>query len=133
MLPCGCLAQTRRMSSQESSRAASPSVAVSRRRLLQALASGGALGTLGAGWPAAAAQAAPMARTGTPPELRGPHFELILGESRVDFDGRTGRATTVNGSLPGPTLRMREGETVTIRVTNDLRETASISMPYPVT
>jgi len=58
--------------------------------------------------------------------LRGPVFDLTLAETRVDFDGRTGIATTINGSLPGPTLRMREGETVTIRVTNRLRETASI-------
>lgn len=32
----------------------------------------------------------------------------------------------INGSLPGPLLRFREGETVTIRVTNELDETASI-------
>ena len=35
-------------------------------------------------------------------------------------------ATTINGSLPGPTLRWREGDTVTIRVTNKLRESTSI-------
>ncbi len=35
-------------------------------------------------------------------------------------------ATTVNGSLPAPTLRWREGDTVTIRVKNRLNETTSI-------
>src|SRR3546814_21128860 len=35
-------------------------------------------------------------------------------------------ATTVNGSLPAPTLRWREGDAVTIRVKNRLNETTSI-------
>ncbi|QTD46535.1 copper resistance system multicopper oxidase [Ottowia testudinis] len=92
-----------------------------RRRFLQAMTALGSTAALPA-W----AQALPAARTGTPPELRGPHFELTMDYTSVDFDGRRGIATTLNGSLPGPTLRMREGETVTIRVTNRLRETASI-------
>lgn len=95
-----------------------------RRHFLQALA---ALGAGGAGTALPAwAQLLPAARTGTPPELRGPNFELTMDYTAVDFDGRRGIATTLNGSLPGPTLRMREGETVTIRVTNRLREMASI-------
>ena len=92
---------------------------------MQALAAGGALGALGQ-IPAWSQDGLTAARTGTPPELRGPDFELTLAETTVNFDGRTGMATTINGSLPGPTLRMREGETVTIRVTNRLREAASI-------
>ena len=95
-----------------------------RRHFLQALA---ALGAGGAGTALPAwAQLLPAARTGTPPELRRPNFELTMDYTAVDFDGRRGIATTLNGSLPGPTLRMREGETVTIRVTNRLREMASI-------
>lgn len=96
-----------------------------RRRFAQILAMYGTLGALApaASW---AQSDLPAARTGTPPELRGPQFDLTLAETSVNFDGRTGIATTINGSLPGPTLRMREGETVTIRVTNRLREAASI-------
>ena len=93
-----------------------------RRRFLRSVAGLGALAALGPAW----AQQLPAARTGTPPELRGTEFDLVIDTTRVDFDGRAGVATTVNGSLPGPTLRMREGDTVTIRVTNRLRETASI-------
>ena len=103
-----------------------PDQVLQRRRFLRALAAGGALGALDAALPAWALQDLPAARTGTPPELRGTVFELTLAESRVDFDGRTGIATTINGHLPGPTLRMREGDTVTVRVTNRLRETASV-------
>ena len=99
--------------------------AAPRRRFLQSLAALGATGALGAGLPAWAQQL-PAARTGTPPELRGTEFDLVIDTTRVDFDGRAGIATTVNGSLPAPTLRMREGDTVTIRVTNRLRETTSI-------
>lgn len=99
---------------------------LARRRLLQALAAGGALGALGLGASPTWAQTLPAARIGTPPALRGPDFELTLDYTAVDFDGRHGIATTINGSLPGPTLHMREGETVSIRVHNRLRETASI-------
>jgi len=35
-------------------------------------------------------------------------------------------ATAINGSIPAPTLRWREGDIVTIRVTNRLREATSI-------
>ncbi|HRN76517.1 copper resistance system multicopper oxidase [Ottowia sp.] len=96
-----------------------------RRHFLQALAALGAGGAAGTALPAWA-QLLPAALTGTPPELRGPNFELTMDYTAIDFDGRRGIATTLNGSLPGPTLRMREGETVTIRVTNRLREMASI-------
>ena len=99
--------------------------AAPRRRFLQSLAALGATGALGTGLPAWAQQL-PAAHTGTAPELRGTEFDLVIDTTRVDFDGRAGIATTVNGSLPAPTLRMREGDTVTIRVTNRLRETTSI-------
>ncbi|MEM8258569.1 multicopper oxidase domain-containing protein, partial [Morganella morganii] len=49
-----------------------------------------------------------------------------IAESPVNFTGKPGVATTINGSLPAPTLRWREGDTVTIRVTNKLREATSI-------
>lgn len=52
---------------------------------------------------------------GAAPVLRGNEFDLVIAESPVNFTGKPGMATTINGSLPGPTLRWREGETVTIR------------------
>jgi CopA family copper-resistance protein len=60
------------------------------------------------------------------PVLRGNEFDLVIAESPVNFTGRQTTATTINGSLPAPTLRWREGDTVTIRVTNSLREVTSI-------
>ena len=48
-------------------------------------------------------------------------FDLRIGESLVNFTGAPRVAHTVNGTLPAPTLRWREGDTVTLRVTNTLR------------
>ncbi len=66
------------------------------------------------------------AATGSAPELRGTDFDLAVAESPVNFTGNPRMATTINGSIPAPTLRWREGETVTIRVTNRLRQATSV-------
>ena len=60
------------------------------------------------------------------PELSGNEFDLTIDYSPANFTGKPRIATTVNGSIPAPTLRWKEGETVTIRVTNKLREDTSI-------
>ncbi len=58
--------------------------------------------------------------------LEGNEFHLTLEETVVNITGTPKVATTINGSLPGPTLKWREGEEVTIHVTNKMRESASI-------
>jgi CopA family copper-resistance protein len=58
--------------------------------------------------------------------LAGTEFNLTIAETVVNFTGAQRMATTVNGSLPAPTLRWREGDTVTIHVTNHLPEETSI-------
>jgi CopA family copper-resistance protein len=60
------------------------------------------------------------------PVLNGPDIELEIAELPVNMTGRARLATAVNGSVPGPILRLREGDTVTIRVRNRLAEPASI-------
>ena len=98
---------------------------IARRRFVQGLAAGGVL--FGLPTLAAHAQGLPAAtHTGSAPELRGTEFDLVIAETPVNFTGRARMATTVNGSLPGPTLRWREGDTVTIRVTNRMAHTTSI-------
>lgn len=63
----------------------------------------------------------------SPPEvLRGNTFDLFIGYQTVNLTGKNRIATTVNASLPAPTLRWKEGETVTIRVTNNLSHDSSI-------
>ena len=44
----------------------------------------------------------------------------------MNFTGAPKIAFTVNGSVPAPTLRWKEGDTVTLRVANTLDEDASI-------
>jgi CopA family copper-resistance protein len=94
----------------------------SRRRFVQGIASAGALAALG--WDSVAALSETAMRT--PTELSGKHFELTLDTLTVNFTGRRNIATGVNGSSPGPTLRWREGDTVTIAVTNRLKTPSSI-------
>jgi CopA family copper-resistance protein len=60
------------------------------------------------------------------PVLTGNHFDLAIGAHQVDLTGRRVKAIAVNGSSPGPTLKWREGETVTIAVTNHLPVETSI-------
>ncbi|MBV6865755.1 copper resistance system multicopper oxidase [Xanthomonas axonopodis pv. cassiae] len=90
---------------------------LSRRRFVQGLALGGVAAASGL-WrydARAAAQA-------TTPVLRGSSQSLQIGRLPVNFTGHTRSAITVNQSLPAPTLRWREGDTVGVRVRNALTD-----------
>ena len=110
-----------------------PTQGLSRRRFVQGLAAGGVLAGLSTPAFKAFAQQGSATR-GAAPVLKGTEFDLVIAESPVNFTGKPGVATTINGSLPAPTLRWREGDTVTIRVTNKLREACllytSITVPW---
>ncbi|EZQ19366.1 copper resistance protein CopA [Halopseudomonas bauzanensis] len=99
---------------------------MSRRRFVQGLAAGGVLLSLSPLARATGLLSGAGTKTGTANILSGTQFDLEIGESAVNFTGNPRIATTINGSLPAPTLRWREGDTVTIRVTNRLKETTSI-------
>jgi len=90
-----------------------------RRRFVQGLSGGALLLTRGRG---RALAAGPAPAT----ELTGPDFHLTIDELPVNYTGAARRAVAVNGQVPAPLLRMRQGDTVTIRVTNNLRERTSI-------
>jgi CopA family copper-resistance protein len=96
----------------------------SRRTFVTGLAAGGLVTGTGAGR-ALRAQVLPVTH-GDPMVLQGPEFSLEIGEMPVDFTGRPRTATVVNGSLPAPLLRMREGDTVSLRVHNRLRHMSAI-------
>ena len=53
-------------------------------------------------------------------------LELTIAETPVNFTGRTVQAMTINGGIPGPTLRFTEGDTARITVRNALREDTAI-------
>jgi CopA family copper-resistance protein len=60
------------------------------------------------------------------PTLSGDHIRLTIGHSEFSVGGRSGHAVTINGKLPAPLLRLREGQNVRIAVTNTLDEDTSI-------
>ncbi len=61
-----------------------------------------------------------------PQTLSGKVFDLNIGYNKVNFTGKEVITTTLNGGVPGPVLRWKEGERVTLRVTNNLSEDTSI-------
>jgi CopA family copper-resistance protein len=60
------------------------------------------------------------------PVLPGSNFDLSLGYREVNFTGSPRQATVVNGGLPGPVLRWREGDEVVLRVKNNLAVDSSV-------
>ncbi|KPZ52605.1 Copper resistance protein A precursor [Pseudoalteromonas sp. P1-13-1a] len=103
----------------------SQQVSTPRRRFVQGLIAGGVL----AAFPSVLHAASSLVTgtiTGTVPELSGKVIDLVIDESPVNFTGVVRMATTINGSIPAPTLRLKEGDDVTIRVTNKLSVPSSI-------
>lgn len=93
-----------------------PGPVLPRRRFVQGLALGGVAAGLGL-------HARPLwalKSPGQPEILSGTEFDLVIGETPVNITGRTRPGVTVNGLLPAPVLRWREGDTVNVRVTNAL-------------
>ncbi|WP_028621866.1 copper resistance system multicopper oxidase [Pseudomonas sp. Ant30-3] len=94
----------------------------SRRTFVKGLAAAGILGGLGL-W------RTPVWAITSPGEahvLAGTDFDLFIGETPVNITGNPRTAMTINGGLPGPLLRWREGDTVTLRVRNKLNADTSI-------
>ncbi|MDF2179878.1 copper resistance system multicopper oxidase [Aliiglaciecola sp. CAU 1673] len=96
-----------------------------RRRFVQGLVSGSV--ALSLGLPGAVV-AGPGTVYGTqsPATLTGTEFDLVIDETPVNFTGQSRMATTINGSIPAPTLVWKEGETVTLRVKNQMNKPTSI-------
>jgi CopA family copper-resistance protein len=96
---------------------------ISRRRFVQGLAIGGVVAALDWGGGQLFGE---TGQQQTPATLTGKDFELTIDSLPVNFTGRHSIATAVNGSVPGPILRWREGDTVTVAVTNRLKVPTSI-------
>lgn len=108
-----------------------------RRQAVRGLAAGGLLMASGLSGPARGAQPAPArgaqrSAAMTPGAAAGEamptaaEFDLTLSDTPLNFTGRTVSTTSINGSVPAPTLRWREGTTVTLRVHNTLATSSSI-------
>ncbi|MDE0207953.1 MAG: copper resistance system multicopper oxidase [Candidatus Tectomicrobia bacterium] len=96
----------------------------SRRNFLQFVAGAGAAYGAADLMPAWARSAS----DGNPglPALTGTDFDLTIGKFPVRVHGRTTEAIGINGSVPAPLIRLREGDEVTLKVTNTLAEDTSI-------
>lgn len=66
------------------------------------------------------------AQSATQSVLSGTQFDLQIGEAPVNFTGQPRIGTVVNGQVPAPLLRWREGDTITLRVANRLSARTSI-------
>ncbi len=84
---------------------------------------GGAL--LGLGLSPARLLAANKSASGQP-ILRGKNFHLTIAPQAVNFTGHNRMATAINGSVPGPILRWKEGDRITLNVSNQLAESTSV-------
>lgn len=96
-----------------------------RRALLRGAVAGGGLLSLQGLMPAWAQTGSPGLRSDLP-TLSGPDIALTVGQTPFTLNGRTAMATTINGVLPAPVLRLREGQNVRLSVTNGLDEDTSI-------
>src|SRR5690606_36002073 len=59
------------------------------------------------GWTNAATRTRTGVGSQTP--LRGEVIDLAISETRFILDGRTAIAMTINGTIPGPVIRLKEG------------------------
>ena len=99
-------------------KAFAPPLALTRRRFMQGAVAAGALSFVPRSLRTALAAPAPV--------LSGTEFQLEIGAVPVTINGRQTTATGVNGQVPAPILRWREGDTLTLAVTNRLSEPSSI-------
>ena len=93
-----------------------------RRRFVRGMAAGGILA--GSGFiPKLSLADSPNT---TQPTLSGNQFSLTFNYQKVNFTGEERLATAINGSVPAPILRWKEGERITLNVTNNMAEDSSI-------
>jgi CopA family copper-resistance protein len=97
---------------------------IDRRALLRAAAAAG-------GGLAAASCYPAWAQSGTAgvpqlPTLAGEEIALTIARRMMTIDGRPSHAVAVNGTVPAPVLRLREGQRLRVAVRNDLDEESSI-------
>ncbi len=100
-----------------------PTPGSSRRTFVKGLAIGGAAASVGLLRQPAWAQSRQRQESAV---LSGTQFDLRIGETEVNLTGAARTALTINDSLPGPLLRWREGDTITLNVSNSLDEDTSI-------
>jgi CopA family copper-resistance protein len=101
------------------------SVPCDRRSLLRGAAGLAGVSALSGLFPGWAATGTAGAATGAG-MLSGEHIRIAIGHGSVTMNGRTSHAVTANGTMPGPLIRLKEGQNVRLSVANMLKEDTSI-------
>lgn len=96
-----------------------------RRRFLQGSALAGGAFAFHTALPAWA-RSGPLTDVSGLAALSGKQFDLNVAKARRSIDGKLANAVLVNGQLPAPLLRWREGDEITLNVSNSLHADTSI-------
>lgn len=98
---------------------------IDRRRLLRGAALAGS-GLAFAAWMPAWAQSVSSGLAAPLPTVSGEDITLRIARQTMTIDGKPSRAIGINGTVPAPLIRLREGQNVALHVVNDLDEDSSI-------
>lgn len=98
---------------------------VDRRRFVSAALGGGAAAAA-ASWFPAWAQPVSQGITAPLPTVSGNDITLRIARQTMRIDGKLSRAIGINGTVPAPLVRLKEGQTAKLTVVNDLDEDSSI-------
>jgi CopA family copper-resistance protein len=98
---------------------------IDRRRFVSATLGGGAAAAAAAWFPAWA-QSVSAGITAPLPTVSGNDITLRIARQTMRIDGKLSRAIGINGTVPAPLVRLKEGQTAKLTVVNDLDEDSSI-------
>ncbi len=98
---------------------------IDRRSFIGAAAAGGTTAAL-VPWFPAWAQPVSQGITDPIPTVSGTDISLRIARQTMRVDGKVSRAIGINGTVPAPLIRLREGQNVRLSVRNDLDEDSSI-------
>lgn len=98
---------------------------IDRRRFVSGALGGGAVAALAPWFPAWAQTVSPGIAS-TLPTVSGNDITLRIARQTMRIDGKTSRAIGINGTVPAPLVRLKEGQAARLTVVNDLDEDSSI-------
>jgi CopA family copper-resistance protein len=99
---------------------------ISRRKFLRYTASFGAVAGISSILPAYAFNNFNIEKEVLTPSGSKNTLDLTIESIPIEIDGKKSKAIGINGKVPGPLIRLKEGEDVLLRVTNNLDEDTSI-------
>src|SRR3546814_8858076 len=100
-----------------------------RRGFVSAALGGGAAAAAMAGWFPVWAQPVSSGIIAPLPAVSGNDIMLRIARQTMRIDGKVSRAIGINGTVPAPLIRLKQGQTARLTVVNDLDEDSSIHWP----